>query len=137
VDRSLGGDKLISDLMSVFGLTALLLASIGIYGIMAYAVAQRTNEIGTRMALGARRLQIVWTVLGDVLKMVALGLTLGIPVALAVSRVASSLLFGLEATDPATMSMAICILSLVAAFAGYLPARRAARMDPVEALRYE
>jgi predicted permease len=137
IDRSLRGDLLISRLTSFFGLLALLLASIGLYGVMAFAVAQRTNEIGIRIALGAGRSRVLWMVMRDGMILVGIGIVLGILGALASTRLASSLLFGLGATDLVTMAGATIILSLVALFAGYLPARRAAGLDPSHALRYE
>jgi predicted permease len=137
IDRSLRGDQLISRLTSFFGLLALLLASIGLYGVMAYAVAQRTNEIGIRIALGAGRSQVLWMVMRDGMILVGIGVVLGILASLASTRLASSLLFGLGATDLATMAGATLILCFVAIFAGYLPARRAAGLDPSHALRYE
>jgi predicted permease len=137
IDRSLRGDQLISRLTGFFGLLALLLASIGLYGVTAYAVAQRTNEIGIRIALGAGRARVLWMVLRDAVILVGIGIVIGILGALASTRLASSLLFGLGATDLGTMAWAALILCLVAIFAGYLPARKAARLDPSHALRYE
>jgi predicted permease len=137
MERSLHEDKLISRLTGFFSLLALTLTSIGIYGVMAYAMAQRTHEIGIRIALGASRTRVVRMALLDVLMLVGLGIALGIPAALASSRVASSLLFGLGTTDFTTLLVAVVVLAAVAAFAGYLPARRASRLDPATALRYE
>ena len=137
IDRSLRSDKLISRLTSFFGLTALLLASIGLYGVMAYGVAQRTNEIGVRIALGAGQFQVLWMILRDSMSLVGLGILIGIPAALAATRVTSSVLFGLDTVDPATMVGATLLLCAVAALAGYLPARRASRLDPSKSLRYE
>ncbi len=137
VHRSLRQDQSISRLTGFFGLLALLLASIGLYGIMAYGVVQRTNEIGIRVALGAHRGKVLWLVLREGMILVALGVVLGIPIALGASQFLSSLLFGLSAWDPVTIAGATLVLLLVAIFAGYLPARRATRLDPVRALRYE
>jgi predicted permease len=137
VDRSLRQEKLLSKLTGFFGLLALVLASVGLYGVMAYGVTQRTNEIGIRMALGAGRAQVLWMVLRDAAVMVTVGIALGILVALASTRWVSSLLYGLSETDPLTLLSATAVLLAVAIVAGYLPARRAARMDPLMALRYE
>jgi ABC-type antimicrobial peptide transport system permease subunit len=104
---------------------------------MAYAVAQRTAEIGIRMALGARREQIVWMTLRETLLLAGTGIALGVPLALWLSRFAKALLFGVGATDPATIAIAVSALIGVAALAGYLPARKASRIDPTVALRYE
>ena len=104
---------------------------------MAQAVARRTNEIGIRMALGARGTNIVWMVLREVLSLVLAGLVLGIPAALIAARFVSSQLFGLKASDPATLIGAGVILTLVALIAGFVPARRASRVNPLVALRYE
>ncbi len=137
IERSLRSDKRISQLTSFFGLLALLLACIGLYGVMAYGVAQRTNEIGIRTALGANPVQVLWMVLKDGLLLVGLGILVGIPAALASTRLASSLLFGLGVMDPVAMSGAILFLLLVAIVAGLLPARRASNLSPTSALRYE
>ena len=137
IDRSLSSDKLISRLTSFFGLTALLLASIGLYGVVAYGVAQRTNEIGIRIALGAGQFQVLWMVLKDSMSLVGLGILIGIPATLAATRLTSSVLYGLDAMDPAAILGATLLLCAVAALAGYLPARRASRLDPSKSLRYE
>jgi len=134
---SLLQDRLVTQLVSFFGVLALLLACVGLYGVMASAVARRTNEIGIRMALGARGTNIVWMVLREVLSLVLAGLVLGIPAALIAARFVSSQLFGLKASDPATLIGAGVILTLVALIAGFVPARRASRVNPLVALRYE
>jgi ABC-type antimicrobial peptide transport system permease subunit len=137
VDSSLGQERLMATLSALFGVLAVLVASVGLYGIMAYAVVRRTSEIGIRMALGAQQADVLWMVLRETLVMVAIGLATGVAAALASSRVISSQLFGLTAHDPWTIAAASVVLLGVALFAGYLPARRATKVDPMEALRYE
>ena len=141
LDRTLVDERLIAKLSSSFGLLALLLACVGLYGTMSYSLARRTNEIGIRMALGAQRGNIVGMVLRETLFLVLLGVAIGVPIALAATRLASSLisglLFGLKATDPTTIALATLLMTAVAVFAGYLPARRASRVDPMVALRCE
>ena len=126
-----------AQLVSFFGLLALGLACIGLYGIMAHAVVRRTNEIGIRMALGAERRDIIWMILRETLILVAIGMAIGVPAALGAAKLISSQLFGLNPSDPVTLLTAAFLLTLVAALAGYLPARRASRVDPLVALRYE
>ncbi len=135
--RLLQSDRLLSILSSAFGVVALLLAAIGLAGLLAYAVARRTNEIGVRMALGAAPGDVVRMVLGDSLWMVAVGVLVGLPGAYAVGRLLKSMLFGLEPADPWTAAGALAVLAAVAAVAAWLPARRAARIDPMAALREE
>jgi predicted permease len=137
VDQSLYQEKLVSALSSFFGVLALVLACIGLYGIMSYAVARRTNEIGIRMALGAERRGILRMVLGEALLLAAIGVVIGLPSAWAASQSIASMLYGLKATDPLTILAATLLMAAVAAFAGYLPARRATKVDPIVALRYE
>lgn len=137
LDRSLVQQRLIARLSTFFGLTALLLACIGLYGILSYSVARRTGEIGIRMALGARRQDVVWVVLREALALVLIGIIIGLLAALFATQTASSLLFGLRPTDPLTIAAATLLLVAVATSAGYLPARRAARVDPMMALRDE
>ena len=122
---------------SCFGLLALLLVSIGLYGVVSYAAVRRTGEIGIRIALGAQRSDVLWQVLRETMLLVAIGLSIGLPAALASTRLIRNQLFGLKPTDPFTISLATLVLVLVAVFAGYLPARRASRVDPMVALRYE
>jgi ABC-type antimicrobial peptide transport system permease subunit len=137
VDRSLRQENLLSKLTGFFGLLALLLAAIGLYGVMAHGVVQRTNEIGIRMALGAARSHVLWMIIKDAMWMVIPGVAIGVGVSLAGTRLVASLLYDLSGTDPVTIVGAIGFLAVIALSAGYLPARRAARMDPLRALHYE
>ena len=135
----LSRERLVATLSMLFGMLALLLASVGLYGLMAFSVVQRTGEMGLRMALGAARLSVVRMVMREALLLVGIGLVIGVPCALITGRLAASqvsgLLFGLSATDPTTMMGAVLVLMGVAAVAAYLPASRAARVDPMVALR--
>src|SRR6266540_3273341 len=137
VDQSLLQERLVATLALFFGLLALSLACLGLYGVLSYDVARRTNEIGIRMALGANARWVVQLVLRETLGWVVLGVTLGLGAALATTRWVESLLFGLKPHDPLTIGLAALVLLAVAAVAGYLPARRAARIDPLVALRHE
>lgn len=137
INQSLVSHSLVSKLSTFFGLLAAFLACIGIYGVMSYAVSRRTREIGIRMAIGAGRGDVLRMVMREVGFLVGIGLAVGIPAALAADRLAQSLLFGLKPTDPLTLTVATVLLLAVALFAGYLPARRAMKVDPMVALRYE
>lgn len=137
LDRTMNNEILVARLSSFFAGLALLLACIGLYGIMSYSVSGRTREIGVRMALGAKRGSVLWMVLGEALRVLAIGIIIGIPAALLSSRLLSSMLFGLTAADPISMAFVIVILAAVAVFASWIPARRATRVDPMVALRYE
>ena len=134
---NLDQERLIAQLVSFFGALALILACIGLYGVMAHGVARRTSEIGIRMALGARGGNIAWMILRETLYLVLAGLVLGVPAALLGARLISAQLFGLSPTDPLTLVGAAIVLAGVAMLAGYLPARRASRVNPLNALRYE
>ena len=130
-------ERLMATLSIFFGLLALLLACIGLYGILSYGVASRTNEIGIRMALGAGRRDVSWLILREALLLVIAGVAVGLPIVFAVTRLASTLLFGLTPTDPVSLIFAAVLMLLVAIVAGYLPSRRATRVDPMVALRCE
>jgi predicted permease len=137
VGRSLVQQKLVARLASFFGLLALLLACVGLYGVLSYAVARRTNEIGVRMALGAQPGNVLWLVLREALALVFGGVVIGLLAALFAAKLADSLLFGLKPTDPLTLAAAAVLLIVVGILASSLPARRAARIDPMVALRDE
>jgi len=137
VAESLQIDRLIAILSCAFGLLATLLAGIGLYGVVAYTVARRTAEIGIRVALGAIPRDVLWLVMKDVGTLAVCGLLLGLPAALALGRLIQSQLFGLKASDPAIYAGASAALVLVAALSGLIPGSRAARIDPVDALRHE
>jgi putative ABC transport system permease protein len=124
-------------LLGTFAGLGLLLASVGVYGIFSYSVAQRIPEIGIRMALGAAHKDVLTLIVGQALKLGALGVAAGAVTAFALTRFMSSLLFGVSAADPVTFFCAALLLSTVAFLASYIPARRAAKVDPIVALRYE
>jgi len=137
VDASLAAERLLLRLCVLFGALALLLACVGLYGVIAYRVAQRTTEIGVRVALGATPMSVVRGVLRDTLVLVVVGVAIGVPAALAAGRLLVTFLYGLTPRDPMTLLTAIVILLAAASAAAALPARRAARVDPNVALRYE
>lgn len=137
VTGSAGDQIALAKLSTFFGLLALLLACVGLYGVMSYTVAGRTREIGVRMALGARRGDVLQLVLRESMLLVAIGLAAGIPLALASTRLLHSFLFELKSSDPLSLIAVIVLLGIVAAVAGFIPARRAAKIDPMVALRYE
>ena len=137
MDQSLVQERLIAKLSSFFGLLAATLAAIGLYGVMAYDVVQRTKEIGVRMALGAQKINILSLVVGQGMKLALAGLGVGVLAALALTRIVRSLLYGTTPTDPVTFIAVILTLASVAILACWLPARRATRVDPMEALRHE
>jgi putative ABC transport system permease protein len=136
-DEALGRERLFAWLTGVFGLLALLLASIGLYGVMSYAVAERTHEIGLRMALGASREHIFRKVIGQGTFLTIIGIVIGLAAALALTRFITSHLFGVSAMDPPTFVAIAALLAVIALVACYLPARRAAKVDSMTALRYE
>jgi putative ABC transport system permease protein len=137
VSRSLWRQRLQGEVLGTFAALALLLAAVGIYGVISYAVAQRTRELGVRMALGATRGQLLGLVLGQGLRLAVAGVAIGIVAALALSRVVASLLYGVSATDLATFAGVPVALALIAMLATLVPARRATRVDPVVAMRTE
>ena len=137
IDRSLVTERMIAMLSAVFGIIATVLAMVGLYGVMAYTVARRTREIGIRMALGAFRKDVIWMVMREVLLLVAVGSGIGVVAAILLTRYIQTQLFGLTPNDPTTVAVATLILVAVAALAGYLPAMRASRINPIRALRYE
>jgi predicted permease len=137
IDSTLASERLLTSLSTFFSVLALLLASIGLYGVLSYAVAQRTQEIGIRMALGARRRNVLWLVLRQSLAAVVIGIALGLSLALVCTRLLSTFLYGLSPTDPLAIALSLLPLILVALVACYLPARRATKVDPVIALRTE
>jgi predicted permease len=137
VDQSIVSQSLVARLSVFFGLMAMFLACIGIYGLMSYAVTRRRNEIGVRMALGAGGFQVLRMVMGESLVLVGFGLIIGLPVALVAEQLVTKLLFGIKPTDPLSMVGAAAVLVSFAVAAAYLPARKAARVDPLVALRYE
>src|SRR5262245_53101549 len=137
IGRSLAQQRLVARLATFFGLLALLLACVGLYGVLSYAVARRTNEIGIRIALGAMRGNVIWLVLREALTLVGAGVVIGLLASLAATRTVSTMIFGLRPNDPLTIAAATLLLLAVATLAGYLPARRASRVDPMAALREE
>jgi ABC-type antimicrobial peptide transport system permease subunit len=130
-------ERIFAVLSGAFGVLALVLASIGVYGVMAYAVSRRTNEIGIRMALGAQPRTIGRMVLGETLTLMLAGIFFGLLLGWAAGRLIDSLLFGISAHDPVTLAAVAAVLVLVGVLAGYSPARRATRVDPMVALRHE
>jgi predicted permease len=137
IDSAMHHEKLLAELCSALAVLALVIACVGLYGTISYTVARRTGEIGIRMALGAQRGPIVWMVLRQVIVMSAVGLAISVPLALGTSKFVGSLLFGMKPNDPLALGLAVMVLLLAALLAGGLPARRAARIDPMTALRHE
>jgi ABC-type antimicrobial peptide transport system permease subunit len=137
IHNSLLQDELMATLSGFFGFLAALLAAIGLYGVISYMVVQRTREIGIRMAIGADRVAVVRMILREAGMLTTAGLVVGTGLAFGAVQAAKSLLYGLKPRDPSTLVMAIATLSAVAALASFLPAYRASKLDPLEALRYE
>ena len=137
LERSLGNQIALARLSAFFAGLALLLACVGLYGIMSYTVAGRTREIGIRVALGAQRTHVLNLVLREGLLLIVIGLAAGIPLSLVGSRMLHTFLFGLKGTDPVSLLMVIALLGAVGMIAGFIPARRATKVDPMVALRYE
>jgi predicted permease len=133
----LSDQRSLATLLSIFGALALILAAIGLYGTISYGVERRTKEIGIRLALGAQKRDVLWMVLRETLSLVVIGMVLGVPIALGAGRLLSSLLFGVGTNDPFTIALAVLVMSMIASTAGYVPARRATKVDPMDALRYE
>jgi predicted permease len=137
LDETLLTDRLIALLSAGFGMLATLLASIGLYGVMAFAVARRRKELGIRLALGAQPWFVIWLVMREVLLLLSIGLALGLPAGLGLGRYVSSQLYGIKENDPGVAIMTIVVLAVVSAAAGMIPAHRASRIDPILALRHE
>jgi ABC-type antimicrobial peptide transport system permease subunit len=133
--ESIARDRFFTLLFAIFGSLALTLAGVGIYGVLAYSVRQRTQEIGVRMALGARAIDVLRLVSGGGMKLVAMGTVIGTAAALMLSRVLASQLYGITPTDPLTFAAAVLFLGVIALLAIYIPARRATRVAPMIALR--
>jgi len=136
-EESLITERLVATLSTGFGILAALLAAIGLYGVMAYAVSQRTREIGVRMALGAERADVVWLVMREVLLLVGAGIAIGLPAAWGLTRFAKAQLYGIQPNDALSIALAVAGLTLVALLSGYIPARRATMVDPMRALHWE
>ncbi|HUE43245.1 MAG TPA: ABC transporter permease [Candidatus Sulfotelmatobacter sp.] len=137
LDEVLNTERLIASLSIVFGAVATALAALGLYGVVAFSVASRTKEIGVRMALGARKTSVLWLILRETMILVTMGIAIGVPAAYVLSRYVTSQLYGVSPTDVSTGLAALAILAAVAAFSGFVPARRASSIDPLTALRHE
>jgi ABC-type antimicrobial peptide transport system permease subunit len=137
LDSRLNSQRLIAQLTSLYGALALVLACVGLYGVAAYTVARRTSEIGLRMAIGANSKQVLGLVLRSAMAPIVLGLGIGIPVVIAAGHAIASQLYGVKSYDPPILALAITVLAVSAALAAVIPARRAASIDPMRALRTE
>jgi predicted permease len=137
IDETLGTERTFMRLLLTFGVFALLLASIGLHGVTAYSVVRRTSEIGVRVALGARQIDVLWLILRQVVGITIIGLAIGVPAAIASTRLVRASLYGVEPADPVSVVGAAVVMTVVATMAGFFPARRAARLDPLKALRYD
>ena len=137
IDETLGAERAFTRLLVTFGVFALFLACIGLHGVTSYSVARRTSEIGIRIALGAQRRDVWWLILRQVVVMTAAGLAIGIPASIAATRLVRATLYGVEPGDPISLAAAAAVMAIVAGAAGFLPARKAARLDPLTALRHE
>jgi predicted permease len=137
LDQTLLSERLVALLSASFGLLATLLAAVGLYGVMAFVVARRTKELGIRIALGAQPGQVLWLVMREVLVLFAIGLAVGVPAAFALAQYVATQLYGVKPHDPSLAVASVMILALVSAAAGFIPAQRASRIDPIGALRFE
>jgi ABC-type antimicrobial peptide transport system permease subunit len=137
LDETLLTDRLVALLSAGFGLLATMLASVGLYGVMAFVVARRRKELGVRIALGARPAVVQWKVMREVLTLLGLGLLVGVPTAAALGGYLGSQLYGIQPRDPMIGASMIALLSFVSILAGFIPAHRASRIDPIHALRHE
>jgi macrolide transport system ATP-binding/permease protein len=137
VDQIMNQEIVFARLCSAFAILALVISCVGLYGTVSYNVARRTGEIGIRTALGAQRGRLVWMILRDVIVLAAVGLAIGIPTALGTSKLVASFLYRVKPHDPEALAIAVLTLLAAALLAGYLPARRASRIDPMIALRHE
>jgi predicted permease len=137
LDETLLTDRLVALLSAGFGLLATVLAAVGLYGVMAFVVVRRYKELGIRLALGAEPGRVIWMVMREVLVLLGIGLAVGVPAAVALGRLVGSQLYGIQPSDPWVGATTVAVLALVSAAAGLIPARRASRIDPILALRYE
>jgi len=136
-ENSLVTERLVASLSTAFGFLSIGLAALGLYGMLAYTVARRTREIGIRMAIGASRTDVLWLVMREVVWLLVIGIGFALPASWGLSQYVQSQLYGIEPGDPLSIALAVAAISIVAALSGYLPARRATRVEPMLALRYE